>query len=191
MDSKSWTAAGIVLGIGVGGFVDGIVAHQLVEWHHMLSGWYPIAGDHNMRVDMVGDALFHLFSLAVVLVGIGLLARARPPEHRGRRLVGWTVAGAWLGRARPETAGTGDTGTGGPVQREHLRRLLDSDLPEPVLVLRTGRAEVVPADEQERAGYPIVSRAELLRQTGKTTFTDAELDQRATTLSTTLANLGG
>jgi uncharacterized membrane protein len=93
MGDKSWAVAGVVLGIGVGGFVDGIVAHQLLEWHHMLSGWYPLDGEHNMRVNMVGDALFHLFSLLVVLVGIGLLAHARPPENRGRRLVGWMLAG--------------------------------------------------------------------------------------------------
>jgi uncharacterized membrane protein len=93
MNGKSWAVAGVVLGIGVGGFVDGIVAHQLLDWHHMLSGWYPLTDTHNMRVNMVGDALFHLFCLLVVLAGIGLLARARPPEHRGRRLVRWMVAG--------------------------------------------------------------------------------------------------
>jgi uncharacterized membrane protein len=93
MDGKSWAVAGVVLGIGVGGFVDGIVAHQLLEWHHMLSSWYPLNGEHNMRVNMVGDALFHLFCLIVVLVGIGLLAHARRPDARGHRLVGWIIAG--------------------------------------------------------------------------------------------------
>jgi uncharacterized membrane protein len=29
---------GIVLGIGLGGFVDGIVLHQVLQWHHMRSG---------------------------------------------------------------------------------------------------------------------------------------------------------
>jgi uncharacterized membrane protein len=28
---------GILLGIGLGGFVDGIVLHQIVQWHHMVS----------------------------------------------------------------------------------------------------------------------------------------------------------
>ena len=29
--------AGIVLGIGLGGFFDGIVLHQILQWHHMLT----------------------------------------------------------------------------------------------------------------------------------------------------------
>lgn len=28
---------GIVLGVGLGGFVDGILLHQLLQWHHMLT----------------------------------------------------------------------------------------------------------------------------------------------------------
>jgi hypothetical protein len=28
---------GIILGVGLGGFVDGIVLHQLLQWHHMLT----------------------------------------------------------------------------------------------------------------------------------------------------------
>ena len=34
---------GFLLGIGFGGFVDGIVLHQLLQWHHMLTstGDYP------------------------------------------------------------------------------------------------------------------------------------------------------
>ncbi len=26
-----------ILGVGLGGFVDGIVLHQVLQWHHMLS----------------------------------------------------------------------------------------------------------------------------------------------------------
>jgi hypothetical protein len=34
---------GLFLGIGLGGFVDGIVLHQILQWHHMLTseGDYP------------------------------------------------------------------------------------------------------------------------------------------------------
>ncbi|MCK1539441.1 DUF2243 domain-containing protein, partial [Bradyrhizobium sp. 176] len=31
-------SAGVLLGLGLGGFFDGIVFHQLLQWHHMLSG---------------------------------------------------------------------------------------------------------------------------------------------------------
>jgi len=30
-------APGLLLGIGLGGFVDGIVLHQILQWHHLLS----------------------------------------------------------------------------------------------------------------------------------------------------------
>ena len=29
---------GFLLGVGLGGFVDGIVLHQILQWHHMLTG---------------------------------------------------------------------------------------------------------------------------------------------------------
>ncbi len=34
---------GLLLGIGLGGFVDGIVLHQILQWHHMLTdeGSFP------------------------------------------------------------------------------------------------------------------------------------------------------
>jgi uncharacterized membrane protein len=33
---------GVLIGIGLGGFVDGIVLHQILQWHHMLtSAGYP------------------------------------------------------------------------------------------------------------------------------------------------------
>jgi uncharacterized membrane protein len=40
---RSVVIAGVVLGIGLGGFFDGIVFHKLLQWHHMLTahGDYP------------------------------------------------------------------------------------------------------------------------------------------------------
>lgn len=37
-------AAGAALGIGMGGFLDGIVLHQLLQVHNMLSAKYPTRG---------------------------------------------------------------------------------------------------------------------------------------------------
>ncbi|MEW9531616.1 DUF2243 domain-containing protein [Microbispora sp. NPDC049125] len=83
----STRSAGLVLGLGIGGFIDGIVLHQLLGWHHMLSGWYP----HDERINMIGDGSFHLGCLVLVCVGIGLLSRTGP--NPGRELFGWIVAG--------------------------------------------------------------------------------------------------
>ncbi|PSL56210.1 putative membrane protein [Saccharothrix carnea] len=79
--------AALVLGSGIGGFVDGIVIHQLLGWHHMLSGWYPDDPHRNM----VGDGLFHLLCLVLVLTGVALLNRAG--EVAGRTLWGGVLAG--------------------------------------------------------------------------------------------------
>ena len=83
--------AALVLGLGIGGFVDGIVIHQLLGWHHMLSGWYPLDDVHLM---MVGDGLFHLFCLLLVLAGVVMLNRRPPlpnPVLAGGILTGWGV----------------------------------------------------------------------------------------------------
>src|SRR3712207_5211513 len=34
-------SSALVLGIGLGGFVDGIVLHQLLQWHEMISAKLP------------------------------------------------------------------------------------------------------------------------------------------------------
>ncbi|WP_204017496.1 DUF2243 domain-containing protein [Sphaerimonospora thailandensis] len=83
----STRAAGLVLGLGIGGFIDGILLHQLMGWHHMLSGWYP----HDDRLNMIGDGLFHAGCLVLVIVGVALLSRGGP--HPGRELLGYGVAG--------------------------------------------------------------------------------------------------
>ena len=83
--------AAVVLGLGIGGFLDGIVVHQLLGWHHMLSGWYP---REDMQLMMIGDGLFHLLCLVLVLVGVGLLNRRAPLAERvllGGILTGWGV----------------------------------------------------------------------------------------------------
>lgn len=81
----------MVLGLGVGGFVDGIVAHQILGWHHMLSGWYPPTTPENLHVNMVGDGLFHLLCLLLVLAGVVLLNRG--PRLSGAQLWGGVLAG--------------------------------------------------------------------------------------------------
>lgn len=83
----STRSAGLVLGLGLGGFADGIGLHQLLGWHHMLSGWYP----HDERINMIGDGAFHALCFVLVAVGVGLLSRIGPSP--GRELLGWILAG--------------------------------------------------------------------------------------------------
>ena len=89
--------AGIVLGIGLGGFVDGIVLHQILQWHNMVSNWLPPTTLEAMHVNMVWDGLFHAVVWLVTLVGVLLLWSAAyqreriPPlrEFVGRLICGW------------------------------------------------------------------------------------------------------
>ncbi|MCG8923047.1 DUF2243 domain-containing protein [Lentzea sp. CC55] len=83
--------AALVLGLGIGGFIDGIVSHHLFGRHHVLSGRYPLDDVHLM---MVGDGLFHLLRLLLVLWGAALLNRRQPmpnPVLAGGILTGWGV----------------------------------------------------------------------------------------------------
>ncbi|HVK97637.1 MAG TPA: DUF2243 domain-containing protein, partial [Flavisolibacter sp.] len=67
------TTASMVLGIGLGGFMDGIVLHQVLQWHEMLSAKIPATEYIGKSVNMFWDGIFHFFCLIVVLVGVVLL----------------------------------------------------------------------------------------------------------------------
>jgi uncharacterized membrane protein len=93
-------AAGTALGIGLGGFVDGIVLHQLMQIHNMLSAKYPTRGIPNdqlvvnLEINMFWDGLFHVLTWVMTAVGIALLwgAAKNPKVH----LKGSTLAGAMI-----------------------------------------------------------------------------------------------
>lgn len=67
--------AGFALGFGLGGFFDGILLHQVLQWHHLLSGVEQARQD--IRVLIMTDGLFHVLMYAVTGVGLWLLWRAR------------------------------------------------------------------------------------------------------------------
>jgi uncharacterized membrane protein len=91
-------APGLLLGIGLGGFLDGIVLHQILQWHHMLSseGDYPPKTVAGLETNTLWDGLFHAFTWLAVAAGIWILWR-RTAEWRwkssGRALVGWMLVG--------------------------------------------------------------------------------------------------
>ncbi len=90
--------AGILLGVGLGGFVDGIVLHQILQWHHMLTstGDHPASTVAGLEANTLGDGLFHLATWIATVAGTVLLWRAarggQMPSGRalaGLMLVGW------------------------------------------------------------------------------------------------------
>jgi uncharacterized membrane protein len=97
---------GILLGVGLGGFVDGIVLHQVLQWHHMLTStdsdhiglpFYPADTVAGLKVNTLWDGLFHVLAWVAVLVGLILLySRVRGTQPRiwsWRALWGWLLAG--------------------------------------------------------------------------------------------------
>jgi uncharacterized membrane protein len=66
---------GLLLGIGLGAFVDGIVFHQLLQWHNMMSSRIPPTSIDAKRQNMFWDDLFHLFAWLVLVIGIALFWR--------------------------------------------------------------------------------------------------------------------
>ena len=54
------------MGIGLGGFFDGILFHQLLQIHNMLSAKYPNTSIANLEINMFWDGLFHALTLSLI-----------------------------------------------------------------------------------------------------------------------------
>lgn len=91
--------SGILLGIGLGGFFDGIVLHQILQWHHMLTsqGNYPADTVAGLQVNTLWDGLFHAVTYVATVIGLFLLwSVTRQPQGPwstklliGLLLMGW------------------------------------------------------------------------------------------------------
>ncbi len=88
---------GVVLGIGLGGFFDGIFLHQVFQWHHMFSSVYPVDTVPGLQMNTLGDGFFHTVTWLAVLLGLGILysrvTEARRQVWGSRVLWGWIVVG--------------------------------------------------------------------------------------------------
>lgn len=91
------TSAGIFFGLGLGGFFDGIVLHQVLQWHHMLtSAGYPADSVEGLRINTFFDGLFHASTYIFVVIGLLLLWRTAHKSHlwwSGRMLLGTVLMG--------------------------------------------------------------------------------------------------
>lgn len=90
-------SAGILFGLGLGGFFDGIVLHQVLQWHHMLtSAGYPADSVPNLEVNTLWDGLFHASTYVFVLLGLVILWRKAHRMHvqwSGKLFVGTMLMG--------------------------------------------------------------------------------------------------
>jgi uncharacterized membrane protein len=85
---------GIILGVGLGGFADGIFLHQVFQWHHMFSSIDPVDTVPGLRMNTLGDGLFHTVTWLAVLIGLGILY-SRVAENR-RAVWGSSVLWGWI-----------------------------------------------------------------------------------------------
>ncbi|MGB3403433.1 MAG: DUF2243 domain-containing protein [Microcoleaceae cyanobacterium] len=65
--------AGILLGLGQAGFFDGIVFHQLLQWHHMFTSVETGKTVSGLEFNTIGDGLFHLLDWLMTIAGIIVL----------------------------------------------------------------------------------------------------------------------
>ena len=94
-DRKFPLSAGILFGLGLGGFFDGIILHQVLQWHHMLtSAGYPPNSVSNLEFNTLWDGIFHLSTYIFVLLGLIILWKRAHKTHV--RWSGKLLAGSML-----------------------------------------------------------------------------------------------
>ncbi|WP_349269389.1 membrane protein [Mycolicibacterium parafortuitum] len=94
-------APGLLLGLGLGGFIDGIVMHEILQWHHMVSHVddYPTDTVAGLEVNVLADGFFHAATWLLVWAGtITTLVSWRRGRlapswsfHIGLLLTGWGI----------------------------------------------------------------------------------------------------
>ena len=90
---------GVLLGIGLGGFLDGIVLHQILQWHHMVSDDVATQSVAGLEDNTFADGIFHAVTWTVTLIGSLVAVNAwrngalAPPwrVHFGALLAGWGI----------------------------------------------------------------------------------------------------
>jgi uncharacterized membrane protein len=95
-DDSPLITAGTFLGLGLGGIFNGILFHQILQAHSMLSARVPQTSVASMEINLYWDGVFQAVTWAVTLVGIILLWRTggrRDVPHRGRTFAGSLFVG--------------------------------------------------------------------------------------------------
>lgn len=89
MACRSIIGPALLTGFALGGFVDGVLLHQILQWHHLLSLALP---PDALRAQILWDGLFHVAMIGVAAVGLLGLWRRRE-ELEGRPLAFWLLVG--------------------------------------------------------------------------------------------------
>jgi uncharacterized membrane protein len=117
--------AGVLFGLGLGGFFDGIVLHQLLQWHHMVSSAYPPTSVPNLQLNTMWDGLFHASTYIFVVAGLFVLWRNAHRRHLfwstqlliGTLLLGWGIFNVVEGLVDHEILGIHHVNERAPVEQ--------------------------------------------------------------------------
>src|SRR4051812_13809810 len=100
--TRLWGA--LLVGLSFGGLFDGILLHQVLQWHHLLS---LVGGEsvQDIRFQILADGIFHVLMYAIACIGLAMMwfgnaspskiirsarygaARLRPVANHRRRAV--------------------------------------------------------------------------------------------------------
>lgn len=86
-EDRRFLASGIVLGVALSGFFDGILLHQILQWHHLLS-LVPGPTYQDPRVQIAADGMFHALMYGLAVLGLVLLWMG-PDRRRSGDLMLW------------------------------------------------------------------------------------------------------
>ncbi len=92
-------SAGVLMGAGLGGFVDGIVLHQMLQWHNMLSARVSASTLVGAKINMFWDGVFHAGVWMLTVIGLAMLFHAgtrRDVVWSGRVFFGSLLCGYGL-----------------------------------------------------------------------------------------------
>jgi uncharacterized membrane protein len=161
MHQGAIVSAGVLLGCGLGGFVDGILLHQILQWHNMLSSVRPPLDLVEMKFNMLWDGLFHAFTWLMVCLGVWRLwaagERADVPWSArtlvGALLLGWGLFNVVEGLIDHQLLGIHHVHPGAGELVWDLAFLAFGVLQSIAggLLIRAGRADTVPPGSIERA----------------------------------------
>jgi uncharacterized membrane protein len=96
LPTRARVRGGVLLGLGLGGFFDGIVLHQILQWHHLVSEVYRPTTLEHLKLNTLADGLFHALTWVFTALGVVLLWRdagAAPVTRQPRTLVGALLLG--------------------------------------------------------------------------------------------------
>jgi uncharacterized membrane protein len=88
-------APGFMIGVALAGFFDGIVLHQILQWHHMIcvEAHCAVKSVDTLQWQNFTDGLFHAVMLLVLVAGLCLFVRA---AQRGAVVSPWRFWGSAL-----------------------------------------------------------------------------------------------